>query len=65
MLHYRDGRHSFPDLVVPKDSLDLIALGVEIEEKSGIALDDKDLRDCETLGDLIDRLAARITERSR
>jgi acyl carrier protein len=46
------------------DSLDLIALGAEIEEKSGIALEDKDVRDCETLGDLIDRFAVRIAERT-
>ena len=47
------------------DSLDLIALGIEIEEKCDVALDEEDLRDCETLGELIDRLAARISERSR
>jgi acyl carrier protein len=47
------------------DSLDLIALGAEIEEKSGVALEEKDICDCETLGDLIDRFAARITERDR
>jgi len=46
------------------DSLDLIALGAEIEERSGIALEEKDVRDCETLGDLIDRFAARISERA-
>ena len=45
------------------DSLDLIALGTEIEEITGIALEEKDIRDCETLGDLIDRFAARVTER--
>ncbi len=47
------------------DSLDLIVLGTEIEEKSGVVLEEKDIRDCETLGDLIDRFAARITERGR
>jgi len=47
------------------DSLDRAALGVEIEEKSGIALEEEDVRDCETLGDLIDRFAARIAERAR
>ena len=46
------------------DSLDLIALGAEIEEKSGIALEEKDVRDCETLGDLIDRFAVRTAERA-
>lgn len=47
------------------DSLDLIVLGTEIEEKCGVAIEEKDIRDCETLGDLIDRLSARITERGR
>lgn len=47
------------------DSLDRIALGAEIEEKSGIALEEDDVRDCETLGDLIDRFAARIAGRAR
>ncbi len=47
------------------DSLDLIVLGTEIEEKSGVVLEEKDIRDCETLGDLIDRFAVRISERGR
>jgi acyl carrier protein len=47
------------------DSLDRIALGAEIEARSGIALEDNDVRDCETLGELIDRFAARIAERAR
>ena len=46
------------------DSLDLIALGAEIEETSGITLEERDVRDCETLGDLIDRFAARVAERA-
>ncbi|HEX9814500.1 MAG TPA: phosphopantetheine-binding protein [Myxococcota bacterium] len=46
------------------DSLDLIALGAEIEDKSGIALEEKDIRDCETIGELIDRFAARLAERA-
>jgi len=46
------------------DSLDLIALGAEIEEKTGIALEEKDMRNCETLGDLIDCFAVRIAERA-
>jgi acyl carrier protein len=45
------------------DSLDRIALGAEIEERSGIALEDADVRECETLGDLVDRFAARSAER--
>ena len=47
------------------DSLDLIVLGTEIEEKSGVVLEEKDIRDCETLGDLIDRFAVRISESGR
>ena len=47
------------------DSLDRIALGAEIEARSGIALADNDIRDCETIGELIDRLAARMDERAR
>jgi acyl carrier protein len=47
------------------DSLDLIELGVEIEQKCGVSLDQKDLIGCETLGDLIDRLTAKITEPRR
>ena len=46
------------------DSLDRIALGAEIEEQSGIALEEKDVRDCETLGDLIDHFAVRISGRA-
>ncbi len=46
------------------DSLDRIALGAEIEEQSGIALEEKDVRDCETLGDLIEHFATRIAERA-
>jgi acyl carrier protein len=46
------------------DSLDLIAFGAEVEEKSGVALEESDVRECETLGDLIDRFAARIVERA-
>jgi acyl carrier protein len=46
------------------DSLDLIALVAEIEEESGVALEEKDVRDCETLGDLVDRFAVRIAERA-
>lgn len=46
------------------DSLDLIALVGEIEEESGVALEEKDVRECETLGDLVDRLAARLAERA-
>lgn len=44
------------------DSLDLIALGAEIEAKSGIVLDEQDVRDCETIGELVERFAARIAE---
>jgi len=47
------------------DSLDRIALGAEIEARSGITLADNDIRDCETVGDVIDRLAARMDERER
>jgi len=47
------------------DSLDRIALSAELEEKSGISLREEDLRACETLGDLIDRFAERIAERTR
>jgi acyl carrier protein len=47
------------------DSLDRIALGAEIEARSGISLADNDIRDCETVGELIDRLAARMDERAR
>jgi acyl carrier protein len=46
------------------DSLDRIAFSAEIEEKSGIALGEKDVRDCETLEDLVDRFAARVAERT-
>jgi acyl carrier protein len=46
------------------DSLDLIALGAEIEAKSGFVIDEKDVRGCVTLGDLIDRFAASATERA-
>jgi len=46
------------------DSLDRIALGAEIEARSGIEFEADDVRDCETLGDLIDRFAARIAERA-
>jgi len=46
------------------DSLDLIALVAEIEEGSGVALEEKDVRECETLGDLVDRFAVRIAERA-
>jgi len=46
------------------DSLDLIALGAEVEEQSGIALEEKEVRNCETLGDLIDRFAVRVEERA-
>ncbi len=44
------------------DSLDFAALGAEIEEITGVALDENDIRDCKTLGDLTDRFAARISE---
>jgi acyl carrier protein len=47
------------------DSLDQIALGAEIEARSGIMLDDKDIRDCETIGELIDWLATRLAESAR
>jgi len=46
------------------DSLDLIALVAEIEEESGVVLEEKDVRDSETLGDLVDRFALRIAERA-
>jgi acyl carrier protein len=46
------------------DSLDLIALGAEVEERSGTALEEKDIRDCETIEDLVDRFAARNAERA-
>jgi acyl carrier protein len=46
------------------DSLDRIAFSAEIEEKCGIALGENDVRDCETLEDLVDRLAARVAERA-
>lgn len=46
------------------DSLDLIALVGEIEEESGVVLEEKDVRECETLGDLVDRFAERIAERA-
>jgi acyl carrier protein len=41
------------------DSLDFVALGTEIEHSMGVALDETDLKDCETLGDLVNRVAAR------
>jgi acyl carrier protein len=44
------------------DSLDFAALGAEIEEITGVALDETDIRGCKTLGDLTDRFAARISE---
>jgi acyl carrier protein len=46
------------------DSLDRIALGTAIEQRSGVALEERDIRDCETIGELIDRFAARIEERA-
>ena len=46
------------------DSLDFAALGAEIEAITGVALDEGDMRSSKTLGDLIDRLAARISERA-
>lgn len=44
------------------DSLDFAALGTEIEGKMGVVLDENDVRDCETLSDLVDRVAARISK---
>jgi acyl carrier protein len=41
------------------DSLDFVALGTEIEVSMGVVLDENDLTGCETLGDLVDRVAAR------
>jgi acyl carrier protein len=41
------------------DSLDFAALGTEIEVSMGVVLGENDLSACETLGDLVNRVAAR------
>lgn len=47
------------------DSLDFAALGTEIEGRMGVVLDENDVRDCETLSDLVDRVAARTSKLDR
>ena len=42
------------------DSLDFVALGTEIEYSTGVVLGEHDFGDCETLGDLVDRVVSRI-----
>lgn len=42
------------------DSLDLLEIGMEIEERSGIVLAEDVLRDIVTLGQLVDLLADRM-----
>jgi len=44
------------------DSLDMLQLVVAIEEEFDITLDDEDLRQLETLGDMFDRIGERIQE---
>ena len=40
-------------------SLDVISILFEVEEKFGIQVEEEELKDCVTLGDLIDKLKAR------
>ena len=43
------------------DSLDVISLAQEIGDAIGVGIEEDDVRDCRTLGDLADRVAARIS----
>ena len=43
------------------DSLDVISLAQVIGDAIGVGIEEDDVRDCKTLGDLAERVAARVS----
>ncbi len=48
--------------VLDLDSLDVISLAQEIGDAIGVVLEEEDVRDCQTLADLVSRVAERLSE---